>query len=88
MEHAKEMEQQQTADQFWNKHFHDLLNIPVDEQYALEVNLWKRLQTAFATEDKDTLRAVALTRITIQIQSTDMFFRIVKLAKRAIDNID
>lgn len=87
MEHAKEMIQQK-ADQFWDKHFHDLQNVPIDEQTALEANLWERLQTTFVTEDKDTLRAVALTRIAIPIQSTDMFFRIVKLAKRAIDNID
>ena len=87
MENFKAMTQQQKANQFWTTHFQDLLDTPIDEKIALEVNLWDRLQTAFASQDKDTLKAIALTRIIIPIQATDMALRIIRLAKREIDNI-
>ena len=44
--------QQQTADQFWNTHFQDLMDTPIDEAYALEVHLWDRLKVAFASQEK------------------------------------
>jgi len=88
MENFTETSQQQKANQFWNTHFHDLLETPINEQYALEVNLWDRLQTTLALQDKDTLRAIALTRIAIPIQSTHMAIQIIRLAKHAINNIN
>jgi len=87
MEDFKEMTQQQKANQFWNTHFQDLLDTPIDEQVALEVNLWNRLQTALASQDKETLKAIALTRIALPIQATDMALRIIRLAKHEINNI-
>ena len=88
MEDFKEMTQQQKSNQFWNTHFHDLLDTPISEQYALEVNFWDRLQTALASQDKETLRAIALTRIAIPIQSTNMAVHVIRLAKQAINNIN
>jgi hypothetical protein len=88
MENFKDLTQQQKANRFWNTYFHDLLDSPIDEQVAIDINLWERLQTAFTSQDKDTLWAVVLMRIEIPIQTTDMALRVIRLAKRAIDNND
>ena len=40
MENFKAMAQEQKAQQFWNTHFQDLLDTPLDEQTALNVGLW------------------------------------------------
>lgn len=87
MQNAERMAQQQLANQFWKTHFDDLLDTAINEQYAIEINLWQRIQDTFATQDKDTLRAVALTHIAIPIQSTSMALQIIRLAKQAINQI-
>lgn len=88
MEDFKGLTQQEKANQFWNTHFHDLLDTTIDEQVALDINLWERLQTAFTSQDKDTLWAIVLMRIEIPIQTTDMALRVIRLAKHAIDKND
>lgn len=65
-----------------------MLDTPITEQVALDVQLWDRLQTVFASQDKDTLQTIAMTRIEVPIQSTGMALRIIRLAKRAIDTIN
>lgn len=87
MQNAERMRQQHLANQFWQTYFDDLLETKIDDQYALEINLLQRLQDTFATQDKDTLRAVALTHIAIPIQSTHMAVQIIRLAKQAINRI-
>jgi len=88
MQDAERIAQQQTAKHFWETHFEDLLDTPITEQVALDINLWERLQDTFAIQDKDTLWAVIATRIVIPIQSTQMAMQIIRLAKRAIDSND
>jgi len=39
MQNAERIAQQQTANQFWETHFEDLLETPITEQVALGINL-------------------------------------------------
>lgn len=76
---------QQTANQFWEAHFSDLVGSHIDEQHALDIQFWDTLQTALGMADMETVHAIIYTKPAISVSTGETYLRIVKMAKRVWD---
>lgn len=78
-------QQQQLADDFWQTHFPNEISTPVDDRYVLDSDFLSRLQTALEDADLDTVTAILTTSPAIRIVGTEVYMRIVRIAKRVWD---
>ena len=62
------------------------MNESINERYALQIDFWTKLKTAFEAETIETIDAVMLSKITLPIANADMHLKIVTLAKQIWDN--
>lgn len=78
MENIQDNQKQAKANQFWETHFSHLMGEPIDERYALQIDFWTKLKTAFEAE---TIDAVMLSKIALPIANASTHLKIVTLAK-------
>lgn len=72
----------QLAYQFWNAHFPELEDTLLTERQALDDDFWGKLQTALEASDPDTLWAIILTNLPMQVEVVGMHQRIATTTKR------
>ena len=85
MDITKLTEQGKKAMQFWETHFPEYIDKRIDEQLAQNINFWEKLQTSLESETVEIVDAVIFSSVSINIASTDMYIKIVRIAKRVWD---
>lgn len=81
-----EYQKQHTADLFWQTYFSDLLDVPLTEQQAQDINFWDELQRALDVSEIETIKAVILSKPAVKITTGEMYKRIVRIAKHVWDS--
>jgi hypothetical protein len=81
----EQVEQQKKAAKFWQAHFAQYIENPIDEQIALNIDFWGKLHDALESEAIDVVDAVIFSSVSINITTTEMYLRIVRTAKRIWD---
>jgi hypothetical protein len=74
--------QQQTANQFWETYFPEWVGSSITEREALDIDFWVKLKIALESSDVDIAYAVMLSKLSINVENSEMYIRIVKTAKR------
>lgn len=85
MDATKQAEYKKKSIVFWKNYFEEYLEDRMDEQVALNIGFWNKLQTALESESLDVIYAVMLAPPEIHITESSQHVRIVRIAKRVWD---